>query len=55
LTLTPITVVGSQPVAGSAKLECKAGPGPLTVDLGSNAPAVALPVAANVVLPQGLQ
>ncbi len=55
LRLTPSTVVGSQPVVGRATLECDAGPGPITVDLSSNSPAVASPVAASVVLPQGVK
>ncbi|RPI13334.1 MAG: choice-of-anchor D domain-containing protein [Lysobacterales bacterium] len=55
ITLTPTTVVGGQPVAGTAKLECKAGPGPITVALASTDAAVARPVAASVVVPQGLQ
>jgi hypothetical protein len=55
LTLTPTSVVGSQPVTGRATLECKAGPGPITVDLSSNAPTVANPVAASIVVPQGVQ
>ena len=54
LALTPGTVVGSQPVTGTAKLECNAGPGPVTVDLSSGNPAVAAPVAASIVVPQGL-
>ena len=54
LTLAPTTVPGTQPVAGTAKLECKAGPGPVTVELASNN-AAAQPVAASVVVPQGLQ
>jgi len=55
MTLTPTTVVGSQPATGKAKLECKAGPGPIAVDLSSNNEAVAYPVAASIVVPQGLQ
>jgi hypothetical protein len=55
LTLTPSTVVGSQPVVGKATLECNAGPGPITVDLSSTNAAVAYPVAASIVVPQGLK
>jgi hypothetical protein len=55
LTLTPTSVVGSQPATGKATLECKAGPGPIAVDLSSNSPAAASPVAASIVIPQGLQ
>ena len=55
LTLTPTSVVGGNSAVGKATLECTAGPGPVTVNLGSNAPAVAHPIAANVVVPQGVQ
>lgn len=55
ISLSPSKVTGSQPVAGVAKLECSAGPGPITVELGSSNPAVANPVAASIVVPQGLQ
>jgi hypothetical protein len=55
VTLTPTTAVGGKPVAGSAKLECAAAPGPIAVTLGSSNPAVAHPVAASIVVPQGLQ
>jgi hypothetical protein len=55
LTLSPTTVVGGQRVAGSTRLECPAGPGPVTVSLASSQAAVASPVAASIVVPQGLQ
>jgi hypothetical protein len=55
VSLTPTSVVGSQPVTGKATLECKAGPGPITVDLSSTNATVASPVAANIVVPQGVQ
>lgn len=55
VTLTPTTVVGSQPVTGKATLECNAGPGPITVDLSSNNPGIAYPISTNVVVPQGLK
>jgi hypothetical protein len=55
VTLTPTSVIGSQPVSGMAKLECNAGPGPITVDLSSNNAVVADPVAASLVVPQGLR
>jgi hypothetical protein len=54
-SLSPTRVVGSQPVTGVARLECKAGPGPVTVNLSSSNPVVARPVAASVVVPQGIQ
>jgi Tol biopolymer transport system component len=55
VTLTPTSVVGSNPATGKATLECIAGPGPITVDLSSNNPAVANPVATSIVVPQGLK
>ena len=55
MSLTPTPVVGGLPVTGKATLECKAGPGPITVDLSSTYPEVASPVAASIVVPQGLQ
>ena len=55
VTLVPTTVAGTNPVAGTAKLECKAGPGPIEVDLASSNAAAAHPVAASIVVPQGLQ
>jgi hypothetical protein len=53
--LSPTTIAGSQPVTGTATLECRAGPGPITVDLSSNNAAVASPIAASIVVPQGVQ
>lgn len=55
LTAAPTPVVGGKPVEGYVRLECKAGPGPLTVTLGSSNPAKASPVATNVVVPVGVQ
>ncbi len=55
VSLTPTSAVGGQPALGKATLECKAGPGPITVDLSSNNAAVASPIAAGIVVPQGLQ
>ncbi len=53
LTLSPTSVVGGNPVVGQVKLECAAGPGAVTVDLVSNSPAAAEPVAASIAVPQG--
>lgn len=53
LSLAPTTVVGGIKSTGTAKLECAAAPGPITVSLSSSVPAVAAPVAASVVVPQG--
>ena len=55
LVLSPTAVVGGTSVNGTAKLECKAAPGPVTVDLSSSKPAVASPAATSIVVPQGLQ
>jgi len=55
LTLSAPTVVGGNKVIGKATLECKAGPGPITVALTSSHPDVASPVAASIVVPQGMQ
>ncbi len=55
LGLSPATVVGGRTSTGTVKLECNAGPGPVTVDLSTSNPAVAGPVAATVVVPQGLK
>jgi hypothetical protein len=55
VTLTPIRVVGGKPVTGTAKLECEAAPGDVTVELGSSNPAIANPVATSLVVPVGLQ
>jgi len=49
------TVVGTKPVVATAELECKAAPGPITVNLASSNAAIAYPVAASIVVPQGLQ
>lgn len=53
--LTPTNVVGSNTAVGKATLECPAGPGSITVDLASSNSAVASPVAASIVVPQGLR
>jgi len=55
VTLKPTKVAGSQSVTGTAKLECDAGPGPITVDLSTSKPSVAYPVATSVVIPQGVR
>ena len=55
LTVAPSPVVGGKPVVGTAKLACKAGPGPLIITLGSSNTAKASPVATNVVVPVGVQ
>jgi hypothetical protein len=55
LSLAPTSVAGGNLVAGKATLSCKAGPGPVTVELASSNAAVANPIAASIVVPQGLQ
>ena len=55
VALAPNPVVGGNPVVGTGKLECIAGPGPVTVALASSNAAVAHPVATSIVVPQGLQ
>jgi hypothetical protein len=55
LTFSTPTVVGGNKAIGTATLECKAAPGPITVDLGSSRPAVAYPVAPSISVPQGIK
>jgi hypothetical protein len=55
LALSARYVVGGTKVIGTARLECKAGPWPVTVRLGSQYPALASPVAVSIVIPQGVQ
>jgi len=54
VTLTPTSVVGGTQVVGKANLECKAGPGPILVDLASSNAAVASPIAASISVEQGM-
>lgn len=55
VTLTPTTVVGGSMVNAVAKLTCKAGPGPILVELDSTLPAVANPTLPSVLVPVGVQ
>jgi len=55
LTLLPTSVASGHSSTGTAKLECKAGPGPVTVALSSSKPAIATPVATSIVVSAGLQ
>jgi photosystem II stability/assembly factor-like uncharacterized protein len=55
VALVPSPVVGGSAVAGTAKLECKAGPGPIAVDLASSNVTVANPTTARVTVPAGVQ
>jgi hypothetical protein len=55
LTFSTPAVVGGNKAIGTATLECRAAPGPITVDLGSSRPAVAYPVAPSISVPQGIK
>lgn len=57
LVFKPTSAVGGvlPAVTGTLKLQCRAGPDPITVDLASARPEAAYPVAASVVVPVGLQ
>jgi len=55
VSLSPTSVVGGYPVAGTVKLVCSAGPGPVAVELGSSNAAVATPLTQTVFVPQGLR
>jgi len=53
VTLAPTSVVGGIEVAGTAKLECAAGPGPIEVALASSLPEVAAVSPAMLTIPAG--
>jgi hypothetical protein len=53
LSVVPSPVVGGLVATGTAKLECKAGPGPITVTLGSSNAVASVP--PSIVIPAGLQ
>jgi uncharacterized repeat protein (TIGR02543 family) len=55
VALLPNPVVGGQPVSGTAKLECAAGPGAITAALASTIPGVANPAVASITFPVGTQ
>lgn len=55
LSLSPTSVAGSNPAAGTVKLVCSAGPGPVAVELASSNAPVATPVIQTVFIPQGLK
>jgi hypothetical protein len=57
MTFSPPSAVGGTLPAATAKLtlECRAGPGPITVDLSTAKSEVAYPVADSVVVPVGTQ
>jgi hypothetical protein len=53
LSVVPSPVVGGLAATGTAKLECKAGPGPITVTLGSSNAVANVP--PSIVIPAGVQ
>jgi hypothetical protein len=53
LTVLPSNVVGGLTSNGTAKLECKAGPGAITVTLGSSNTVASVP--PSIVIPVGVQ
>jgi hypothetical protein len=55
LSVTPSQIVGGAGAAGVARLECRAGPGPITVQLSGTDPAVARPTVASIEIPVGAQ
>jgi hypothetical protein len=55
LTLTPTSVAGGNGVVGKATLECKAGPGAITVGLASSNAGVGKPTTSSMSIPAGIQ
>lgn len=57
MTFKPTSAVGGTLPGATAKvtLECRAGPTPITVELSTDKPEAAYPVAASVVVPVGVQ
>jgi hypothetical protein len=57
LAFKPTSAIGGvlSPVSGTVQLECRAGPGPITVDLVADKPEAAHPVAPSIVVSAGLQ
>jgi hypothetical protein len=53
LSVVPSPVVGGLTATGTAKLECKAGPGPIAVTLGSSNAVASVP--GSIVIPAGVQ
>jgi hypothetical protein len=53
LSVVQSPVVGGLAATGTAKLECKAGPGPITVTLGSSNAVASVP--GSIVIPAGVQ
>jgi len=53
VSLSPSSVVGGNMASGTARLECAAGPGPVTVNLASTNSAVANPKSAAIAIPVG--
>jgi hypothetical protein len=55
MSLSPTSVAGSNPVAGTVRLDCSAAPGPIAVELGSSNALVATPLIQTVFVAQGLK
>jgi hypothetical protein len=55
VALAPSPVVGGNTVAGTVKLECKAGPGPIAVDLASTNTSIASPTTSRITVAAGVQ
>ncbi len=55
ISLSPLTQKGGKSVAGTVTLECKAGPGPISVALASSNTTVANPSSPVVQIPAGTQ
>jgi len=55
VSLTPSTVVGGTTSVGKVNLECKAGPGPITIPLSTSNASIAYPAVAGVTIPIGIQ
>jgi hypothetical protein len=55
IPITPTTLVGGALSTGVVKLECKAAPGPIFVELGSTLPDAAGTTVPNVLVPVGVQ
>lgn len=55
VALTPNPVTGGDPVQATARLECKAAPGDIVVELSSSNPAVAQTGTLTLVVPAGTQ
>ena len=55
VALTPNPILGGNTTAGTAKLECKAGPGPIAIDLASTNATIASPTTSRITVAAGMQ